>query len=130
MSIFMMVFVPQNKTMHFWHFLGFIWLFWGVVMVAVGLKWFRKDKENPIWQVGLFIIAMSSPVLYNWYKWEIDTPNFVCPDCETEQIYLVEYIDGDDLRNIEPEEKANCVECKSAFSTLEGRKPLPEPIWD
>ena len=82
----------------------------------------KKDKENKhIWHVGLFLITLSSPFLYNWYKWEIDTPNFVCPDCETDQIYLVEYIDGDDLRNIETEEKANCVECKSAFSTLEGR---------
>ena len=126
-----MVFVPQNKTMYFWHLLGFIWFFWGVVALTVGLKWFRKDPKNRhIWHVGLVLITMSSPILYNWYKWEIDTPNFVCPDCETEQIYLVEYIDGDDLRNIETEEKANCLECKSAFSTLEGRKPLPEPIWD
>ena len=115
--------------MNFWHLLGFIWLFWGVVALTVGLKWFRKDpKNNHVIPAGLILITMSSFILYNWYKWEIDTPNFVCPDCETEQIYLVEYIDGGERRD--SEEKANCVECKSAFSTLEGRKPLPEPIWD
>ena len=114
--------------MYFWHILAFIWLFFGVVAVAVGLKWFRKDKENLVWQVGIIIITMSGPVLYNWYMWEIDTPNFVCPDCEIEQIYLVEYIDGDG--NIPSEQKTNCVERKSPFSTLGGRKPLPEPIWD
>ena len=100
-------------------------------MVAVGLKWFRKDKENRhIWHVGLFVIAMSIPVLYNWYKWEIDTPNFVCPDCETEQIYLVQYLGQAEDDGVPEEQKVNCEECKSVFSTLEGKKPLPKPIWD
>ena len=116
--------------MNNWHILGFIWLFLGVVAVAVGLKWFRKDKENPVWQVGLIITTMSIPVLYNWYKWEIDTPNFVCPDCETEQIYLVQYLGQDEYSSEPYQQKVNCEECKSVFSTLEGKKPLPEPMWD
>ena len=116
--------------MNHWHILGFGWLFFGVVLVAAGLKWFRKDKENPMWQVGLFAIAMSIPFLHNWYKWEIDTPNFVCPDCETEQIYLVQYLGQAEDDGVPEEQKVNCEECKSVFSTLEGKKPLPEPIWD
>tara|TARA_B100001250_G_scaffold155238_1_gene133395 strand:+ start:707 stop:1051 length:345 start_codon:yes stop_codon:yes gene_type:complete len=114
--------------MNDWHILGWVWLFFGVVMVVVGLKFFKKVTQ--VWGIGLILLIMSAYPMYDWYKWEIDTPNFLCPDCKTEQKYLVQYLGQEENSTVPYEQKAICTECKSVFSTLEGRKPLPEPIWN
>ena len=61
-------------------------LFWSLVGLICGFKF--KSVRTQCWGVAPLCFIASLITLNHWYNWEINTPNFVCSECGTKQIYV------------------------------------------
>jgi hypothetical protein len=112
-----------------WGLYGAIMLFWSLVGLICGFKF--KSVRPQCWGVAPLCFIVSLFALNHWYNWEIDTPYFVCSECETKQIY-VKKLRGGRFEHSESWSEVNCIECKTKFSSRRKttKKPLPDPFWD
>jgi hypothetical protein len=113
-----------------WGFYGAVMLFWSLVGLICGFKF--KSVRTQCWGVAPLCFIASLITLNHWYNWEINTPNFVCSECGTKQIYVKGHRGGR-TEYSESWSEVNCIECKTKFSSRHGGsyyKPLPDPVWD
>jgi len=122
-------FVFTMTSSEFYGLYGAIMLCWGLVTLICGFKF--KSARFQLWVVSPLLLFTSFFALKHWYNWEIDTPYFVCSECETKQIYVKKHRGGR-TEYSESWSEVNCIECKTKFSSRRKttKKPMPDPFWD
>lgn len=112
-----------------WGLYGAIMLFWSLVGLICGFKF--KSVRLQCWGGAPLCFIASLITLNHWYNWEINTPNFVCSECGTKQIYVKRHRGGR-TEYSESWSEVNCIECETEFSSRRNtkKKPLPDPLWD